>query len=462
MANSLIHLNDIYNKQQLFFNSGVTKSYDFRLNQLQKLKNCIKNHESEILEALQKDLNKSAFEGYVTEIGMVYEEINFAIKSLKKWMKPKRANTPLSLMPSSSKIYSEPLGIVLIIAPWNYPFQLNIAPLIAAISAGNTVILKPSELAVHTEHLLLNLITKHFDEAYIAVTTIDGPTLSNGFIRENTLGHIIYTGGSDVGKLIMDAAANQLTRVTLELGGKSPCIVTKSARLDNAANKVVWSKFTNAGQTCVAPDYLLVHAEIYDDFITKLANSIVRMYGTDAKESHEYPRIINTKHTERLAGLIDKGKLLYGGDYNIAERYIAPTLLAEENTTSAIMQNEIFGPLLPVFKYETEQDIFDIVNKHKNPLALYVYSEDQKEIDNIIKNIPFGGGCINNGLIHVGNVHLPFGGIGNSGTGVYHGKHGFDRLSHKKAIMRTASWFDIPVLYPPFKNKLKWVKKLIK
>lgn len=462
MTNSLTYLNNVYRQQLYFFNSGATKGYEFRRAQLQQLKSCIKKNEAAILEALQKDLNKSAFEGYVTEIGTVYEEINFALKNLRKWMRPKRVNTPLPLMPSSSRIYSEPLGVVLIIAPWNYPLQLNLSPLVAAIAAGNTVILKPSELAVNTEALLISLIAENFDPAYISVTTIDGPTMSNSFIKANALGHIVYTGGEAVGKIIMAAAAEQLTPVTLELGGKSPCIITKSAKLDNAANKVVWSKFTNAGQTCVAPDYLLVHSLVYDRFIDKLKTAIVKMYGKDAEENPEYPRIINTRHTERIIALIEKEKLLYGGNYNVASRYIEPTLLSENETESAIMRSEIFGPLLPIFKYESELDIVNIVSENKNPLALYIYGEDQKEIDFVIEKIPFGGGCINNGLIHVGNVHLPFGGIGSSGIGAYHGQYGFERLSHKKAVMRTATWFDIPVLYPPFKNKLKWVKKLIK
>lgn len=452
----------LYRDQQSFFKSGVTRPYAFRKAQLNVLKQAIKRNEQALLEALEKDLHKSSFESFGTEIGLVYEEINYAIKNLRQWMQPERVSTPLLFFPSSSKIYHDPLGTVLIISPWNYPFNLLIAPLVAAIAAGNTILLKPSELACETEIVINMLIAATFEKEYICTINGPGHLVVSSLIEKYRLDHICFTGSIQVGKKIMEAAAKQLTPVTLELGGKSPCIVAADANLDFAAKKIAWSKWVNAGQTCVAPDYLLVHEKVKDKLIEKLVAATEKMFGKNAQQSKDYPRMINGKRWEIVAAYLAEGNIVYGGHHDASDRYISPTLVDGINDESKLMQEEIFGPVLPVITYKEDGEVLRWVDKNPCPLACYIYTERKGTAQFFLENIRFGGGCINNGLVHLGNPALPFGGVGNSGMGQYHGKEGFASFTHKKSVLKSPGWFDLPLWYPPYKNHIRFLKKLMK
>jgi aldehyde dehydrogenase (NAD+) len=447
---------------QHYFKTGETKSYSFRLAQLKKLKQSILQHEQDLYEALNVDLKKSKEETWVTETGMVIAELNAAIKHLKSWMEPERVGTNLLNMPSSSKIIPEPLGVVLIIGPWNYPFQLLINPLIGAIAAGNCVVLKASEFAPATAAVMKKIIEGTFDKNYVLFTEGDGATVVPAMLNNFTFGHIFYTGSTAVGKLIYKMAAENLTPVTLELGGKSPCIVEDDANIKVAARRITITKFSNCGQMCVAPDYVLVHESKKDELVAALKKTIIDFFSDDASTHYNYGKIINEKQFDRLTKYLQQGKILIGGKTNKENLFIEPTIVDNVSVEDSIMKDEIFGPILPILTYKTKEEALAIIEKNRNPLAFYVFTSSSKNEKFWMDNVAFGGGCVNNASWHLTNHNLPFGGRGFSGTGNYHGKSSFDTFSHKKAVMKTPTWFDPSIKYPPFKGKLKIFKWVIK
>ncbi|MBY6796469.1 aldehyde dehydrogenase [Clostridium botulinum] len=453
-------IRDMLKKQKSFFDKGYTKDINFRIEALKKLKHNIKINENNIFKALKIDLNKSEFETFITEIGIVYDEINGAIKNMKKWSKPKKVKTPITNFLASSYIYNEPYGVALIMSPWNYPFQLIMAPLVGAISAGNCVLLKPSELAVETEKIIVKIIKDTFSDEYIGVIT-GGIEESTALLKEK-FDYIFYTGGINVGKIVMRAAAEHLTPITLELGGKSPCIVDKDANIDLAARRIAWGKFLNAGQTCVAPDYLVVHRNIKEKLISSIEDYIVEFFGENTFESEDYPRIINERHFKRLEGYLKEGKIVSGGNTDINNLYIEPTIIEGINFENRIMEEEIFGPIFPVIEFEDIDKVIDIVKNNPKPLALYYFSENKEKQEFIIKNISFGGGCINDTIMHLSTSTLPFGGVGSSGIGGYHGRASFDTFSHKKSILKKSNLIDVKIRYAPFKGKINLAKRLFK
>lgn len=425
---------------------------------LKKLLKVIQNREKEIEGALFKDFSKPPFETFITEFNYVISDLKHTIKQLNTWSKPKKVTPSLFNFPSSEFIYNEPYGKVLIISPWNYPFQLAICPLVAAIAAGNTVVLKPSEISYHTSELLSQIISEVFDVKE-AIVILGGVELTQKELQKKW-DYIFFTGSTRVGKIIALEAAKNLTPCTLELGGKSPCIVDETANIDIAAKRIVWGKFLNAGQTCVAPDYILVHATQKFDLVQKLKNEILQFYGENPQESPDFARIINKDHWNRLLDLIDKKKIIEGGIHDDWTRYLAPTLIDEPEMNDPIMQEEIFGPILPIISYSTFEDIEKVISQNEKPLALYVFSENKEFSETIIRKFTFGGGCVNDCIMHLVNHRLPFGGIGNSGMGAYHGKHGFDTFSHKKAIVKRGTSLDIPLRYAPYNKRMKWKKFL--
>lgn len=448
-------------QMRTYFETGVTKPYDFRIKQLQILKAKVQKYEIEIFEALYKDLHKSKEECWITENGFFLSEIGVAIKKLSSWMKPEKVGTNLLNIPSSSFIMPEPLGVVLIISPWNYPFQLLLTPLIGAIAAGNCVVLKPSELAPATAAIIKIIIEETFEPAYIFYAEGDGatvvPELMNNFIFD----HVFYTGSTAVGKSVYELAAKNLVPVTLELGGKSPCIVEDDADIKTAAKRIAMPKFSNAGQMCVAPDYLLVHQSVKDGLVGELKKVIHNFFGDDAQKSDFFGRIINEKQFTRLEKYLSNGKLLTGGRTDKANLFIEPTLLEINDMNDAVMQEEIFGPILPIIAFAEMKEALAIIKKNKNPLAMYVFTSSAEKEKQWLNAVAFGGGCINNATLHLTNHKLPFGGRGTSGMGNYHGKFSFDTFSHKKAVMKTPTWLDLAIKYPPYTGKLNLFKKAI-
>jgi aldehyde dehydrogenase (NAD+) len=449
----------VFTRQGIFFGQQKTKPLAFRLSALQKLKSAIKNFENEIYRALYADLQKSEFEAYATEIGFVLEEISFHQRNLKRWVKPERVSSGIASFPSKSRVLPEPLGRTLIIAPWNYPFQLIIAPLIGAISAGNTAILKPSEISVHTSAIVAKIIKATFSEEYIAV--FEGDAATTKALLELKFDHIFFTGSPRVGQIVMEAAAKQLIPVTLELGGKSPCIVDVGQDLKLVAKRIVWGKLLNAGQTCIAPDYIMVHDDIKDEFVFALAEAIKSSYGNDAKENKDYPRIVSRANTERLSYLLEGATIYYGGKIDVEVKYVEPTILIDVAPEMPVLQQEIFGPIIPVLTFSDVDQVVQFVNGKPKPLALYCFSDNKSFIQRIINEVPSGGVTINDTLMHISNNRLPFGGVGNSGMGHYHGKYSFDLFSHKKAVLIRGTWLDIPLRYAPFAEKLKYIKKIM-
>ncbi len=443
------------------FASGATRSYAFRKQQLLALKKAIIAHEEEIYAALYADLKKSPEECWVTENGFVLSELDHAISWLSAWMEPESKSTNLLNLPSKSKVMKEPLGVVLIIGPWNYPFQLLLTPLIGAIAAGNCVVLKPSEFAPATDAVMQKIIESIFPKEYILYAPGDGATVIPAMMHHFSFDHVFYTGSTAVGKIIYKMAAERLVPVTLELGGKSPCVVTENAHIKVAANRIVVTKFSNAGQMCIAPDYVLVHTSVKEQLIDAMKKKIVQFFSDQPKNSHEFGKIINEKQFNRLIGYLQDGKVVHGGDHDIQQLFIAPTLMESVSLDSSIMTDEIFGPILPVITYQTEEEALSIIQRNPNPLAFYVFSNQQKEAERWLDKVPSGAACINNASWHATNHHLPFGGRGFSGTGRYHGKYSFDTFSHEKAVLQTPTWFDPSMKYPPFKGKLKLFKKFI-
>lgn len=454
-------MKDPYTLKRHFFESGKTRDYQFRLDQLQRLKSSIQKYENDIIEALQLDLGKPLFEAYTAEIGIVYEELNIAIKNLRSWMRRRKVSTPIFLFPSSSYILPEPKGVVFIISPWNYPFQLIISPLIGAIAAGNCAVLKPSNQSKATENIIAKLIEDTFDEEYISLIRGSGSEVVEPLIDNYRFDHIFFTGSVNVGKKILKHSAKHLTPTTLELGGKSPSIVFKDADLDLAAKKIAWAKYYNLGQTCVAPDYLLVDEDIKDQLIKKIKEYIVFYHGKNPGQSKNLGKLINEKRFDRLIELM-KGDIVYGGQADKHDLFIYPTIIDNVSTEDEIMSEEIFGPLLPVLTFENKEEILDIVRKNKYPLALYMFTKDKSNEDFILENIEFGGGCINDIISHLVNPKLPFGGIGPSGMGEYHGKYTFETFSHMKSIFK-AGIFETNLKLPPYSDlKLKLAKFFMK
>lgn len=449
----------IIEQQHNLFQTGKTKDINFRVEQLKNLKRLVTENTEAITQALKADLNKSEFETYATEISSI-NEISYAIKNVKKWSKPKKADVPLDFFAYSAKIYPEPLGVVLIISPWNYPFGLIISPLVGAIAAGNCAIIKPSELAPHTSSLVAELISKYFPSEYIAVA--EGGVETSQELLAQKFDHIFFTGGTAIGKIVMEAAAKQLTPVTLELGGKSPCIVDTDINLEHTARRITWGKFINSGQTCIAPDYLLVNQNIKQDLIAALQKTLKEFYGDNPAQSPDYGRIISHKHFERLTKFINNGKIIVGGETNAEEKYIAPTILDNVALTDPVMQEEIFGPILPVIEYTDIKDAIALINSQPKPLALYLFTQNQTLQQRILQETSSGGVCINDTIMHVGISSLPFGGVGDSGIGSYHGKAGFDTFSHYKSVLKNSFWIDLNWRYAPYKDKLGFLKKIIK
>ncbi len=452
-------IKEIISKQRTFFETGVSKDVSFRIETLKRLKKAIVENEREIMTALRKDLNKVPFESYVTEIGLVIEEIDAAIKHLPRWSKSKRVKSPLKHFPSRSYIYPEPYGIALIIAPWNYPFQLALLPLVGAIAAGNCALIKPSEYSPYTSKVIDRLISKNFNPSFISVVQGD-KEVSQALLAEK-FDLIFFTGSTKVGKIVMQAAAKHLTPVILELGGKSPCIVDETANIDLAAKRIVWGKFINAGQTCIAPDYLLVDPRIKNQLIAKMDAYIKAFYGATPLTNEAYPKIINEKHFKRLIALINDEKIIAGGGHSLDSLKIEPTIIDEPAWDRPLMEEEIFGPILPILTYKNLNQAIGLINKQPKPLSLYHFTRDKEKADQVIRRTSSGGACINDTIIHVSNPHLPFGGVGASGMGAYHGKTSFDSFSHFKGIMKKSNCLDLPFRYPPYKN-VAFIKKVMK
>ena len=449
----------IVTKQKLFFATGVTRDVSYRLSMLQKLRQALIAREADIMEALRKDLNKGEEEAFTTEIGMVYKELSFIMKNLRKWSKPRKVKTSATHFGSRGTIRPEPYGSVLVIAPWNYPWQLAAAPLIGALAAGNTAIIKPSELTPAVSKVITSLIRDTFDEEYVAVVE-GGPEVSTALLEQD-VDYIFFTGSVNVGRIVMQAAAKHLTPVTLELGGKSPCIVHKDAPLDLAAKRIIFGKFTNAGQTCVAPDYLLVHSSVKEPLIAAMQRTINDFYGEKPLANPNYGRIVTDKHYRRLEQFLKDGNVVHGGEANPDKQMIEPTLLDEVTWDMPVMQEEIFGPILPILTYEEPSEVVSTVNTHPKPLALYLFTQDHSVQDLIMSQIPFGGGCVNDTLMHLATPYLPFGGVGSSGTGAYHGEYSFETFSHMKSVLHQTNLFDFSFRYPG-KGGLKLLRKLMK
>lgn len=462
--NTIESINNIVQKQREYFLSNETKSIDFRLKQLKKLKHAVEKYSDDIYEALWKDLHKCKEEAFLTEISIVLNEINNHIKNLKKWAKPKKVKTPVYLMPSKSFVMYEPYGVTLIIAPWNYPFQLMFAPLIGAISSGCCAVMKPSPYSQYTSELMQKIIDETFDKEYI--TMIQGHRDVNQALLAQKFDLIFYTGSPDMGRVVMEAASKNLTPVVLELGGKSPCIVDKDCNLEFAARRIVWGKTINAGQTCVAPDYLMVHRDVKDELLQKMIYYVKKFYGEDQQQSHCYCRIISDKAYQRLTSYLNEGEILYGGNCDAEERYIQFTLLdlgqqptGNSQPTLNVMKQEIFGPILPVIEFDNINKVSDFISNRPKPLALYYFGNDKNAFD-LLNKTTSGGVCINDTILHVANEHLPFGGVGESGMGKYHSQESFIAFSNKRAVLKSSNKIDFAMKYPPY-EKIDLIKKLM-
>lgn len=452
-------LDQIIKNQREFFLGNNTKSYEFRIKQLEKLESAIKDREEEILEALEEDLGKSNFESYITEYHFVLEEIKFAKKNLRKWMKKKRVRKSLTTFPAKSFYLYEPLGVTLIISPWNYPFNLSLGPLVGAIAAGNTVILKTSSKSKATTKLISKLIRDNFRDEYII--HLDNKDLDYDDLLRKKYDHVFYTGGPHVAKKIMRNQSDNLTKLTLELGGKSPCLVEKTADIKMAAKKISWAKTINAGQTCIAPDFLIIDQSLKADLISELAANLNNFYGKDPIANPDFPSIINENHFDRLLGLIDKDKVVFGGDFDRKKLKIAPTIMDGVDFSDPVMGEEIFGPIIPIISYENLDEILAKIKTMQKPLAFYAYTNDKNIEEKILRGMEFGNGAINDSLMQIANPHLEFGGVGNSGMGGYHGYFGFMNFSNRKSMLK-AGFFDNFLKYPPYtKKNFDFLKKIL-
>lgn len=433
---------------------------DVRKKRLLALRKAIQTHEVMINKALRSDLGKSPFESYATEVGFILEEISFILKHIDDWAEVKKVKTPMSMFPGKSYVRPEAYGCVLIISPWNYPFQLCLSPFIGAFAAGNRVVIKPSEFAPETAKVINLILSEVFEKHEVRV--VEGALEETQILLKQKFDYIFFTGSTPVGKIIMKAAAENLTPVTLELGGKSPCLIDGSANIDVAAKRIAWGKFLNAGQTCVAPDYVLVPRQLQDEFIEKISGHLRTFFGENADKSEDYPRIVNDKHFERLKELLIQEKIAFGGELKQGEKFISPTIMRDVTWEDKIMEDEIFGPILPVIPYEDQAGAIERILDRAKPLAFYVFSEDHRKAEQIIDTVPFGGGCINDTVIHLANPNLPFGGVGKSGLGSYHGKKSFDTFTHYKSVYEQGTKVDIPLRYPPYEGKLSFLKLFIR
>ncbi|NMS88818.1 aldehyde dehydrogenase [Clostridioides difficile] len=452
-------VNELVMMQRQYYNEGKTRDISFRIEKLKILKSVVLENEEKILLALKKDLNKSDFEGFMTEVGMFYSELDFAIKNIKKWSKTKRVKSSMVNFPSVSKIIPQPYGVTLIMSPWNYPFQLALIPLVWSVAAGNCVILKTSEYSVSTSHIVKDIIENIFSKEYVAV--VQGSQEESEKLLSERFDYIFFTGSTNVGKIVMKSAAEYLTPTTLELGGKSPCIVLKDADIDLTAKRLTWGKLINAGQTCVAPDYVLVHDDRKDELIEKIKYYIIKYFGDNPCNNEQFPKIINKKHFNRIVSLIDIDKVVYGGDYNNEILKIEPTIVDNVNWDDNIMKEEIFGPIFPILTYKNLDEVVKKIIQRPSPLALYIFTKN-KDIENkILEMVPAGGCCINDTITHIATNYLPFGGVGESGMGSYHGKAGFDTFTHYKSVLKKLK-LDIPMRYAPYDDKLiKILKKIM-
>lgn len=442
------------------FNEGHPE-VSLRKKRLEDLKKSIIKNENEISQALKKDLGKSTFESYTTEIGFILEEIGHTLKHLEDWVKVKKVKTPLTLFPGKSSIHAEPYGVILIISPWNYPFQLCLSPFIGAIASGNRVVVKPSEFAKETSAIIKKILSDVFKETEVVV--VEGGLEETQILLKQKFDYLFFTGSTAVGKVMMKAAAEYLTPVTLELGGKSPCLIEESANLDVAAKRIAWGKFMNAGQTCVAPDFILVPKKLQDEFIEKLKKHLNLFYSGNIKSSDDYSRIVNNRHFDRLKALVIDEKVAIGGEMNREENFISPIVMKNVEWTDKVMEDEIFGPILPIIPYDKLDDAIKNILEYPKPLAFYFFSENLRLHKSVIAKIPFGGGCINDTVVHLANPNLPFGGVGTSGIGSYHGQKSFDTFTHYKSLYQQGSLVDIPLRYPPYNDKkLNWIKLFLR
>ena len=451
---------ELIQRQRDFFRSGRTKPVLYRINALKTLKKSIFANENKIYTALREDLGKSEFESFAGEIGVVLSEISEAVKHIRSWAKPRKVKSRMINFPDRNIIYPQPYGVILIIGPWNYPLQLILAPLVAAIAAGNCIVIKPSELAPATSNLISGIISASFPSEYLAV--VEGGIEESQALLKQRFDFIFFTGRSKVGRIVMKEAAANLTPIALELAGKSPAIVESDANIDVAARRIVWGKFFNAGQTCVAPDYLLANSKISRRLLDAMIRTIHQFYGDDPSESPDFSRIINDSHFDRLARLMSDGRILIGGEKDRDKRYIAPTIITGISWEDPIMQEEIFGPILPVLEFDDLDTVLEKISSRPRPLALYCFSSNKSTCKRVLERVEFGGGCINDCVTHLLNPALPFGGVGESGMGCYHGKYGFETFSHRKSILEKGTWMDIALRYPPYAGKLKWMKKILK
>jgi len=452
----------LYESQQRFFHTGATRSLQFRKKQLSLLEELLRANEGLIEEAMMADLRKHPQEVYTTELGGIYEEIRLLKRSLRKWMRPIQVSHPLYLQPGKSTIYAEPLGNVLVISPWNYPFLLSFRVAVGAIAAGNTVILKPSELAVRSAQLIEKIVNENFPSEYFHVINGEGATVIPALLHNHHFDHVFFTGSTQVGSKIMEMAARHLSPVSLELGGKSPCIVAEDANIAIAAKRILWGKMVCAGQTCIAPDYLILHASIKDKMIAALIKEFESAYGKEPQHSDSLGRIINRKRFDTLVSYLKEGRILFGGKTDAEDLYISPTLMDEVVPEARVMQEEIFGPILPVFTYQDPEEVLQLIAKNPYPLALYVFATKESTQQFFIDNVRFGGGGINETVVHLGNSELPFGGISYSGHGAYLGKHSFDTFSHFKSILQRGTWFEPSLRHPPFSTfKTNWWRRLL-
>lgn len=444
-----------------YFSTGATQTYAFRLLQLERLKKAVLDSENILYEALYADLKKTDEDAWATEVGFFLSELNYTIKHLQEWMQPKSVATNLVNMPSTSYTIQEPLGVVCIIAPWNYPFQLLFTPLIGAIAGGNCAVLKPSEFAPATAKVMAKIVADLFPNNYMLYLEGDGATVLPPLLTENRFDHIFYTGSTAVGKIIYKYAAEKLVPVTLELGGKSPAVITADANLRVAARRLANPKFSNCGQMCIAPDYILVPSDLKDKLIKELIIAIQSFYGADAASSEHYGKIINDKQWLRITSYLSEGEIVYGGKSNREKLFIEPTIMTGIHADAKIMQDEIFGPILPILTYTSKEEALAIIQKNPNPLAFYVFTENKTDEQYWLTNVPSGGACVNNATMHITNHDLPFGGRGYSGTGGYHGKLSFDTFTHTKSVLKTPTWIDPGFKYPPYKGKAWLLKRLI-
>lgn len=442
-----------------YFAKGATRSGVFRIEQLKAFKASLLKHEAEIFEALRQDLGKCAMESFTTEFGFVIGEIDLALKHLKKWMKPVNYMAPPVLFPASTKVMPQPRGVALIIGAWNYPIQLTLAPMVAAIAAGCCVVVKPSEVSERSSAIVTQVIKETFAPDY--VTVIEGGVAETSELLKERFDYIFFTGSTHVGRIVYEAAAKNLTPVTLELGGKSPCIVDATARMDVTARRICWGKFVNAGQTCVAPDYVLVDRKVKDQLVDALKRTLVEFYGSNPIESPDFGRIVNDRHFQRLSQMLGEGEILHGGQTNQAKRFIAPTLIHNIQAESSLLTEEIFGPILPILEVDNVAAAIEYVTARPHPLALYVFSEDADAAQRVMMSTTSGGACINDAVVHLGVPELPFGGVGNSGIGAYHGRHGFDTFSHAKGVLKNPTALDVKLRYPPYKENLKILRRIM-